>query len=792
LQSLLLLQTARTSGGLKGNNQKNFKLSKTVKTHLQKQIRSAINLLSTLVVICGLSQISNAQVSGVSFSLSPGGDYLIFEDNAGLKPGYAVGGMLGLGLGQYVEVHASYLFGDRYRTDFTRLRGGDEVVSERLGLLNNYDVTIQRYGLAAKVNLASTAIVPYLTAGTGVIRMGRNNLNSSESIYISGGAGLMASVASRFTFFIQASHMGYRYNPGSAFLRGSEMNPARLQPANFTQVDVTNWDLMLGLRAYLGGSRFDNSGDDLIFLDEFNGGWSNVRYTFDAFYGQIFFDESLGFPSTTHITGLQAGLDFGPHVGVRGFYWRGIDDRDGLDFDKLHMFGALFRTAFFRSGVTPYINVGGGYMRVMSDYDPGMLTNPKSQMFALTGVGVEANITRSVVLKGDISAMALTEDGIDNSTSPSSINLSPMFTLGVSYRIGDFAVKRPRDRRQPVTEMTRPVSLTETDPITRDLEQRQRMQIMRETALSTEIAKALAAGDTLVATNLSSELERLRSDVPRPVDESTERVIDTEKVVEKKIDDRTITLPVLEDGEIYIRFGKPAPVAPVTPGVTGESQTVRDLERRVEQLLREREAARTGQPQPQSSVTVIPSQGDDAMDRRMRQFEERMIALLESRQPQTGVTTQPTQETTPGVTVIQDRPTGELNGIAAYLGVANPNQGVIGLRGDYGSFLSGRIELIPEFVLGFGNDTRMYNINALMLAPLPGIRYIDPFLPYAGLGLGLMAFSNPPDDIAGIQFTWSFHLGAERDLGPGKLFIEYANLNLFSFNRINVGYRHTF
>ncbi|MCA1800874.1 MAG: hypothetical protein LC662_00265 [Rhodothermaceae bacterium] len=771
-----------------------------MKTHLQKQIRSVISLLSTFVVLCGLSQITYAQVSGVSFSLSPSGDYLIFEDNAGLKPGYAVGGLLGLGFGQYVELHASYLYGDRYRTDFTRLRGGDEVVSERLGLLNNYDVTIQRYGLSAKVNLASTAIVPYLTMGTGVIRMDRNNLKASESIYISGGAGLMASVASRFNFFIQASHMGYRYNPGSAFLRGSEMNVARLQPANFTQVDVTNWDIMLGIRAYLGGSRFEDVGDDLIFLDEFNGGWSNVRYTFDAYYGQIFFEESLGFPSTTHIAGLQAGLDFGPHVGVRGFYWRGIDDSDGLDLDKLHMYGALFRTAFFRSGITPYINLGGGYMRVMSDYDPGMLTNPKSQMFALTGVGLEANIIRSLVLKADISAMALTEDGIDNAISPSSINLSPMFTLGISYRIGDFVI-RQRDRRQPVTEMTRPVALTETDPITRDLEQRQRMQIMRETALSTEIAKALATGDTLVATNLSSELERLRSDVPRPVDVSTEKVTDrgmvtdTLKVVEKKIDDRTITLPVLEDGEIYIRFGKPAPVAPVTPAVTGESQTVRDLERRVEQLLREREAARTGQQQPQSSVTVIPAQGDDSMDRRMRQFEERMIALLENRQPQTVVTTQPSQgaAASPGVTVIQERQqSGQLNGIAAYLGVANPNQGVIGLRGDYGTFLSGNIELVPEFVLGFGNDTRMYNINALLLTPLPDVRYIAPFRPYTGLGLGLMAFNNPPDDIAGIQFTWSFHLGAERDLGPGKLFMEYASLNLFSFNRFNVGYRHSF
>ncbi|MFU8859443.1 MAG: hypothetical protein ACNA8K_03370 [Cyclonatronaceae bacterium] len=765
-----------------------------MKTHFTKQTNFFCALLIAFLLIAGSPGNSAAQVTGISFSFSPSGEYLIFEDNAGLKPGYAYGGSVGLGFGQYIELYANYMYGDRFRTDFTRLRGGDEDVSERLGLLANHDVTIQRYGLSTKVNLTSTAIVPYFTMGTGIIRMDRNNLNANESLYISGGAGLMASVASRYTFFIQASHFGYRYNPGAAFLRGSELNSASLQPSNFSQVDVTNWSLLLGLKAYLGGSRFEDSGDKIYFLDEFNGGWSNLRYTFDVYYGQIFFEESLGFPSTTHMIGLQAGADFGPYVGLRGFYWRGIDDRDGLEIDKLHMYGALLRTSFFRSGVTPYINVGGGYMHVMDSYDPGMLTNPQSQMFALTGVGVEANITKNVVIMGDISAIALTKDGIDNASTPSAVKLSPMFTLGVSYRIGDFVTRRKRERRPEVVDVARPTDTVDTDPITRELEQRQRMQIMREVALSTEIARVLAEGDTLVAQNLTSELERVRQQVPKKEDVTVDPETRSETVIEKRIDDRVITLPVLEEGEIYIRFGKPAPAAPARV-IGTESKTVQDLERRVEQLLREREAVQTGQPQ--TGVTVVPL-GDDSFERRMRQFEERMMNVIDRRLSQAGVATQPstapttTSVSTPSVTVVQDRPADELSGIAAYLGVSNPYQGVLGIRGDYGSFLSGRIELIPELVLGFGNDTRMYNINALVLVPLPELQYISPFRPYTGLGLGLMAFSNPPSDVAGIQFTWSFHLGAERNLGPGKLFIEYANLNLFNFNRLNAGYRYRF
>lgn len=742
------------------------------------------------LLLSGLGAIkptdSQAQVSGVSFSFSPAVDYTLFEDNAALKPGYAFGGSLGMGLGQYLELQATYLLGESYRTDFSRLRTSDDQLRMRLDNLDNRRINMERLGLSAKVNLSSSAVVPYVTAGTGLLRFSRSGLNTSDSIYLSAGAGFMFTVASRYTLFAQGSHTGYRYNPGAAFLRGSDLVSGGLDSNNFSQQLVTNWNFTGGLKVYLGGRTSDSDSRDVLFLDQHNGGLSNLRWSFDAVYGQVFFNnDNLGFPSNLHLTGLQFGADFGPFAGVRGFYWQGIDATNGLSFDDVNAYGAEFRASFFRTAVSPILLVGGGYMNVHSDYRSESLVRPKSQLFTTAGAGIEVEFTDNVSFTGDVRAMMLTQDGIDNS-STSKIELSPMFTLGVSYRIGEF---RYRERREPDRRRAPDETRRYDD---RQFEDQQRLLVMRETALSAEIARALADGDTLMANNLQQQLDEVRESSMRFSARDERQTVRTP-------DDRMITLPVLEEGEIYIRFGPPAPAAapapaaqaaPQAPAAPDRDATVRELERRIDQLTserdRERDRART------ETTTQERSQTDRerALERRIQELESRLDRALDAapRDPETTEETDPVSELPAPV-----RP-GELQGVSVHLGIGNPFQAALGVRGDYGSVLGDRFELIPELVLGLGGDTRMYNINAITLIPLPEIPYVNisPFSPYTGLGVGIKAFSNPPSGVSGIQFVWSFHLGATAEYGPGSLFIEYANQNFFSFNTLNAGYRFRF
>ncbi|MCH8569539.1 MAG: hypothetical protein LAT67_14800 [Balneolales bacterium] len=732
-----------------------------------------------------------AQVSGVSFSFSPAIEYTLFENNAALKPGYAFGGSFGVGLGQYLEVQASYLFGESYHTDFSNLRTTDPVLRQRLNALRNPRVNMERYGLSTKVNLSSSSVVPYVTAGTGVVRFTRNTLNSSESLFLSAGAGLMFTVASRYTLFVQGAHTGYRYNPASAFLSGRDLIAGQIETNNFSQQLVTNWNFTGGLKIYLGGQTTEPSDRMVLFLDEFNGGLTNLRWVGGPVYSQAFIsNEELGFPSALHFIGLQFGADFGPFAGVRGFYWHGVDANGGIRLDDINAYGAEFKASFFQTSVSPYLLAGGGYLHVHSNFRPESLIRAKSQPFATAGAGIEVAFTSNVSFTGDVRALMLTQDGVDNRLSPSRIELSPMFTLGVTYSIGEFEyrARRTSTGRQASTASRRHID-------DHQLESQQRLLVMREAALSTEIARSLAQGDTLTASNLQLQLNQVQ-------DSAMRLAMGTQLAQHQNVrtpDNRIISLPVLDEGEIFIRFGPPAQ-APVTvqpvsapvvshtaPAVATDSM-FREMERLIAERIRERDRENE---RSQNETMQLRTERERDMEIRIAELEAR----LESAQNIIAVQSVSESETIE-TELLQTAPaaTGELQGVSVHLGLINPLQASFGVRGDYGSLFGDRFELIPEFVIGLGGKTRMYNLNAITLIPLPQIPYVNisPFSPYTGLGVGIKAFSNPPGYASGIQFLWSFHLGASADFGAGSLYIEYANQNFFSFNNILAGYRFRF
>lgn len=511
-------------------------------------------------------------------------------------------------------------------------------------------------------------------------------------------------------------------------------------------------------------------------------------------YGQINFDESLGLRSTQHIVGIGAGLELGPFVGVHGFYWRGVGEEPGgnaLQIDKMHMFGAEFKGTFFQTMLTPYISFGGGYLAVLDGYTNEANSSPSNQIFGLAGVGVDFDLSDRFEITTGLRTVMTTTEGFDNSIAPNSIELSPMFSFGVNIRLGSVGKIVPSRRS---TESERTSRWTVEEPTNRAiLNEEQQLAIAREAALSAEIARANSAGDSLVARELMRERDEIRNTIRRP--EGNRQVEDTRQV---EIDNRTFTLPVLQDGEIYIRFGSPAPAAaPVQPSRAAteeESSRTRQIERLEDRVARlSDDRARVQAPESVMS--------EEALERRLNQFEERILRLLEDKISQLPDRSEASEDSDLDVAPVLrpivepgdsgEAPAGELVGITGYFGVGNPLQFLLGVRADYGTVLRGAISLQPEFVLGFGSGSNMYNVNINAFYDLPSIRYIKPFEAYTGLGLGILAYSNPPADVAGIQFVWSHTLGITYDIGPGKAFVEYANLNFFGFNRFNAGYRYS-
>lgn len=699
-------------------------------------------LFLTLLVISTASGPILAQVSGVSYIFTPKIEQTEWEKNSGLDNGYQFGGSLGLGFGPFVELHADYLRSYDQTYSLISLRGGDELLNQRLSNTPTTDIFVERFGLSTRLNLGTSAIVPYLEAGTGLIRFSRDDLNSSQGIYLSGGAGVMLSVADRVGLFVQANHFGYSYNPGSTFLNGSEINRYDLQTENFRHVLVSQWNFQAGFKTYLGGSR-----DNPLYSSSLSEG-KGVVFDITPIYGQLYANESLNLRSTQHLTGFSIGVHLNPYISVNPFVWQGLETDSKLGFSKLNMFGGEFKAALFNAVVTPTVVIGGGYLDA-SRYESESLARPESQFFGTLGAGFEIELTPNIRLNAGFKSMLTTRTGVDNAISPNDIVMSSMFSTGVQIRMGSFKSSRLRSlNRFPVTD-SRQVSTSSQNISDERL-------ISRDVALTSQIQKAITDGDTLIARLLIQERDRVRQQLGL---ESTEN--------------RMISLPVLKDGEIYIRFGK------ATSGSVVLDST--------------RQTDRPAVPVTNNVVTT------EELEARFKAFEDRLVRLLESRasssEPNRIIVNNPT-------TVEQQQPAREaptdttasrsIEGVSVYTGLATPLQGLLGVRLDYGTIFNDKVTLYPELVLGFGSGTTMYHLGFNTVYPLDTVDYIDPFDPYVGLGVGIIAFNNPPSGKSGLQFAGGILMGAEYEFGPGKAFAEYQTINLFAFNRLMFGYRYSF
>ena len=94
-----------------------------------------IKLLSLLTILL-FSQFSFAQVRGISYTLAPAGEYVWWNDKAGLEDNFLVGGKLGLGFGEFFELRGSYMQSNNLKTNFSKFGLDKEEITN---ILNCYD-----------------------------------------------------------------------------------------------------------------------------------------------------------------------------------------------------------------------------------------------------------------------------------------------------------------------------------------------------------------------------------------------------------------------------------------------------------------------------------------------------------------------------------------------------------------------------------------------------------------------------------------------------------------------------
>jgi hypothetical protein len=775
---------------------------------LKSYYGTTLILTAILALIIALPGLVSAQVRGVSYSLSPTGSAMSWNKQSGLDGGYMYGGQLGFGFGRYVELSGLYMISTDVKTNIGRIDFLGPLSYPRSSanaeIFQRREVDITRYGGNLTFNIGSGIAIPYISAGTGIIGIDPENRPKSEHIYLSGGAGLKFSIDDRLTFNVGVDNIWYRYNPAKTFIGDADMTYLGLNRSLVQDKEVGNWALTAGITGYLGGRNPAHMSDlDKDLQRQFSGGFRGISLIVEPTVGVIQFNDKLAYRDNQRVAGGSAGFDFGPFVGIRGFYLRGLEEDEWTKFDKFAMYGGemKFRLNDASTGIVPYLSIGGGYIDVNNQYEGRRVASDKP--FALGGGGVELKLNDNFKLFGSAKAILVSSDDISDINSTENISNSWMFSGGMSFALGakrKTRVVRFVDLEGQIKEVT-----VEHDREVIDL----REQIASEQAKSTTTSKTESKTET-------------KSDAPK-----------------------FITIPILEDGEVYIRFGKTSTMK-VMPEETVRSSSlnsmdIEQLRSMIQSILREtlREngiissntrAARvdtvvvvrevekrqdSGKTELQINVEGAQGQKIDEKaieDRVLRKIAdqqndtvkslERQVADLQKRldsQSTTGGGSQQvvTSNTSSTQNESRDPNTIEklnLEGLSATAGfnlAGKPFQFLLGVRADYGDVFGGRFTLAPDATLGFFN-TISYNMNLNLITDIR-VDSFDPWRPYAGFGLGILGFSEPPSGVKGVQGTFNLLVGAEKSIGEkNAVFVEYMNMNLFRFNRVQAGYRFAF
>lgn len=470
-----------------------------------------IRLFMLSILFTGVSTLTYAQVKGISYTLSPTAEYTFWDKTTGISNGYLGGGQLGFGFGEFVELRASYLQSFNLKRDFSALSAD----GLRNAALDTHNVDIQRWGGDLKINLSQGGIVPYLTVGTGVQTIDPDSLSRYRNIYFSAGGGLQFSVADRFTFGVQAVNTSFNDSPARSLMSDAERTANGITEADYPNELLKNWSVRASMILYLGGRRPGSLTEaDKAYLNNFSSG---VSLPVEVTAGQLNFGEGLPYANTRYV-GVSSGFNFGPYVGIRGFYWRGMEEGYFSTFDKLAVYGGEGKFKLSNGqGLTPHLSVGGGVIDALEGYQvDGVAVDVDNKPFVSGGLGLDLPFSRALKLTAYAKALLTSNSLLEQTANPDELTTSWAYGLSMNFVLGNGA-KTPESMSQETTTYDG-VVMSNLQAEKRSSEDLKREYEARIEKLETEIAAAKSEGNASAEKTKGTEKASIEEIVQRIVE----------------------------------------------------------------------------------------------------------------------------------------------------------------------------------------------------------------------------------------------------------------------------------
>lgn len=758
------------------------------------------------MILCALGFIGfnvHGQMKDVTITLQPTASYNWFDSNTAIEDGYMVGGRLGFGFGEAIELRGLY------ERSLDLKNTVSEFGSFSDDFINNFNarnVEIERMGGEFKANIPTRGtFVPYLTLGAGVqtltvdvaaLNEPENELES-EQIYTSIGLGTQIKLGTRFFLNLEAKNTIFNMNPASVlFQEGQDQSATEELLGESDNSRMYNWSVLAGLQLYLGGRVPEEySALDRAYYNKFSGGTSGFKLILEPSVAYIDFDRDTNF-SDTYLVGGKIGFDLNQYVGIRGYYYQATRDEEiSTDWQDMAMYGGDFIANLnVARGLVPYITVGGGYLNAYDNYiGRDGLTGASSGYFAKGGVGLNIPISRNIEIFGDASMMLTSErdtNDLDNIINPDELKQHVMYNVGLRFKLGkradntdeilqnqidervDAKTKAYQERIDELeSELSDAYKNNDSKRAVEIIEEKKELEKNKEADLqepkieSKQAAKNTKDKESRVEMT-PKELEELIEKVIKGVDEDASKP----QTTNDRIDRLERLLLEVNTGS----YKQNVPVARQEDVSQKILDKLNDLENKIERNTDKIDNLKNeGQNQNQDK-TIIVTPGQQATAPTMNQPSDTTIVTDED-----GNVTKQTEE--------QGVATGWVikEGMSIFTGAvfAEDVSMIIGIRGNY-SFTNSPFKFMPDLYLAPGKNTG-FGVNANVVLPFDVNTGVI-LQPYVGVGVGY-------NDAAGEStFSPNLIIGTSFNLLGGKLFADYTAHGFIDINRISIGYKLNF
>ena len=771
-------------------------------SQLQSFIRKP---LTVVVFLLGVPAGVAAQLGeGVSLGVSPTAERTFWNDGLTLSDSWYYGGRVSLNFGRFVALEGYFQQGD----------------DPQAGDFGDLDETY-RFGGDVVFSFADRRLSPFLRAGAGITRFSLSPGDENELLTGVGAAGIRFDLFDRFQTNVFAQDVVFRATGASPLVAAGTV------PDEETKT-FHNLVLGTGMTFYLGGQQRQPETDRV-----FEGGLRGVVAPLELYAGEIQWDNSLGIEGLP-VGGARFGVDFGPYVGLRAFYFGSLEEDQG-GFTDYFGYGLEGQFNLSRSddAFTPFLLLGGGRVHFPSPVAASAGFEDNDKWNAVLGAGLGLNVTERV--RVDVSARdyLLALSNPDDVTAPDQLQHSWMFTGGIRFAVfGETREPTPRPTPGGPPPVGPPVATAdETEPSDEEA-----------TAPATEAApdslareQVLAANDTAEVgdpdpTGLARELASLRAEVDSlrnqlrrgmfagpSADSLAVRTEETRSAGSPRAGTpATFELPVLPSGEIYIRFGEsgtfdrittapdptevsaddasapaaatapsPETAAPPTtsgaaPGSVLEDPQVDSLRVLTGVLQAQLDSLRA----LRDSEVATEQQEAESDAQRLQEIEARLEELIEA---QNEVRVAP-EGPGPTVRVEQEPPATQIvtaedpliEELMPYAGAsfADDNQLVLGVRGDMGDLYESGLHLVPELAFGVTGD---FSVTANLHVEWPTPFRIEEAQPFLGFGAGILSDG-------GTEFLFpSIEVGATYPVRDWDIFAMVQGPDFFESTRVVLG-----